>query len=78
MEWKIKYDGLKWIDIKYSQLENIQQMTSLHHGCTHIAKWLEPTANEWTNVMLKEIIDRQDVLLFDFDQVNYFTVQQCK
>ena len=68
MEWTTK---LEWIDIKYSQLKNIQQMTLLRHGCTHIAKWLEPTANEWTNVMLKEmIIDRQDALLFDFDQVN--------
>ena len=56
----------KWIDIKYSQLKNIQQMTSLRHGCTHIAKWLESTPDEWTNVMLKEIIiDKQDVLLFE-------------
>jgi len=63
MEWKTK---LKWIDIEYSQLKHVRQMTSLCYGCTHVAKWLKLTANEWTNLMLKEIIiDRQDALLFE-------------
>ena|SRR6185369_10211037 len=35
---------IQWIE--HSLLTDIQQMTSLHHGCTLIANWLEPTTNE--------------------------------
>ena len=39
-----EYDAyIQWI--KYSQLTNVQEMASLRHGCTHMAEWLEPTAN---------------------------------
>ena len=58
---------LQWIE--YSLLSNVQKMTSLRHGCTHIAEW---TTNGLTHVTLKKIVDDQ---LFDFHQVNYFT---CK
>jgi hypothetical protein len=61
---------IQWIE--YSLLTSVQQMTSLRHGCTHMAEWLEPTANELTRVTLKKIVND---LLFDFHQVNYFT---CK
>ena len=43
-----------------------------NHECTHIAEWLEPTANESTRVTLKKIINEQND---QFHQVNYFT---CK
>ena len=61
---------IRWIE--YSLLKNIQKMTSLHHGCTHIAEW---TTNELTRVTLKKIVDEGDDQPFDFHQVNYFT---CK
>ena len=71
--WKTKYDAyIQWIE--YSRLTDIQQMTSLRHGCTLTANWL-PQTKELTRVTLKKIIDRQNALLFDFDQVNHFT---CK
>ena len=58
-----RYDVyIQWIE--YSLLTNVQEMTSLRHGCTHIAEW---TTNELTRVTLKKIVD--------FHQVNYFT---CK
>ena len=59
---------IQWIE--YSLLINVQKMTSLHHGCTHIAEW---TTNESTRVILKKIVDEQNDQLFDFHQVNYFT-----
>jgi len=63
-----KYDTyILWIE--YSLLTNVQKMTSLHHGCTHIA------TNELTRVTLKKIVDEGDDQLLDFYQVNYFT---CK
>ena len=46
-------------------------MTSLRHGCTHIAEWLEPNTDELTRVTLKKIVDEQNDQLFDFHQVNY-------
>ena len=57
---------LQWIE--YSLLTDVQQMTSLtsRHGCTRIADWLEPTANKWTKVALKQIDDDQSL---DFNQV---------
>ena len=61
---------IQWVE--YSLLINIQEMTSLRHGCTHIAEW---TTNELTSVTLKKIVDEGDNQLFDFHQVNYFT---CK
>ena len=61
------YDAyLQWIE--YSRLTDMQQVTSLslRHGCTCIADWLEPTANKWTIVALKQIDDDQSL---DFNQV---------
>ena len=55
---------IQWIE--YSLLTNVQEMPSLHHGCTHVADWLEQTAYEPTRVTLKRIIDAQS---FDFYQV---------
>ena len=60
---------IQWIE--YSLLTNIQEVTSLHHGCTHIAEW---TTNELTRVTLKKIVDGDDQL-FDFHQVNYSHVK---
>ena len=57
---------IKWIE--YSLLTNVQRMTSLHHECTHMAKWLEPNTDELTRVTLKKII------AFDFHQVKLFHV----
>ena len=71
--WKTKYDAyIQWIE--YFQLIGIQQMTSLRHGCTLTANWLDPRTKKLTRVTLKKVIDRQNAL-FDFDQVNHFT---CK
>jgi len=58
---------IQWIE--YSLLTDIQEMTSLRHGCTHTAEWLEPTTNELTCVTLKKIVDERDDQLFDFHQV---------
>ena len=70
------YDAyIQWIE--YSLLTNIQEMTSLRHGCTHFAEQLEPNADVLTRVSLKKIVDEQDDQLFDFRQVNYFTCRQC-
>ena len=64
---KNKYDAyIEWIE--YSLLTNIQEMTSLRHGCTHIA---DLTMNGSTRVTLKMIES------FDFHQVNYFMYKQC-
>ena len=63
-----EYDAyIQWID--YSLLLNIQEMTSLRHGCTHTAEWLGSKTNELTRVSLKKIVND------DFRQVNYFQVQ---
>ena len=63
---KTEYDAyIQWIE--YSLLTNIQEMTSLRHGCTHIA---DLTMNGSTRVTLKMIVDNAS---FDFHQVNYFT-----
>ena len=63
-----RYDEyIQWVE--YSLLSNVQEMTSLRHGCTHIADWLEPTTNELTRVTLKKIIDEQNDQPFDFYQV---------
>ena len=43
---------IQWIE--YSLLMNVREMTSLRHGCTHIAEW---TTNELTRVTLKKIFD---------------------
>ena len=66
---------IQWID--YSLLTNVQQMTSSHHSCTHMAEWLEPNTDELTRVTLKKIVDEGDNQSFDFHQVNYFTCKQC-
>ena len=56
---------IQWIE--YSLLTGVQEMSSLSRGCTLLANWLEPTANEWIKVTLKKTVD-------DFHQVNYFTI----
>ena len=59
------YDAyIQWIE--YSLLTNVQEMTSLRHGCTRIANWLDPTTNKPTRVTLKPIVIVDD----DFYQVN--------
>ena len=62
---------IQWIE--YSLLTNIQETTSLRHGCTHIADW---RTNELTRVTLKKTVDKGDDQSFDFRQVNYFTCTQ--
>ena len=53
------YDAyIQWIE--YSLLTNAQEMTSLRHGCTHIAVWTT------TRVTLKKIVND------DFHQVKLF------
>ena len=71
-----KYDVyIQWIE--YSLLNNVEEMTSLRHGCTHIADWLEPTAYESTRVSVTlKRIDEQNDRSFDFHRVNYFTCKQ--
>ena len=75
-----KYDAyIQWIE--YSLLMNVRERTSLRHGCTHIAEWLEPTTHKLTQVSLKKIVGEGDDQLFDFHQVNYFTckiINVCK
>jgi len=56
------YNGLNTL------LSNVQEMTSLQHGCTHMAEWLELMTNELMHVTPKEIVDD------NFHQVNYFHV----
>ena len=58
---------IRWIE--YSLLMNMQEMSTLHHGCTFIANLLDPQTNGLTKVTLKKIVDRQDAQLFDFYQV---------
>ena len=59
---------IHWIE--YSLLTNVQEGTSLRHGCTHTADW---RTNELTRVTLKKIIDEGDDQLFDFHQVLVLT-----
>ena len=64
---KHRHDAyIHWIE--YTLLTNVQEVTSLRHGCTHIA---DLTMNGSTRVTLKMIVDN------DFHQVNYFTCKQC-
>ena len=63
---------IQWIE--YSLLTNVQDMTSLRHGCTRVA---DLTMNKLTRVTLKKVVDEQNDQLFDFNQVNYFTCKQC-
>ena len=55
---------IQWIE--YSLLTDVREMTSLRHGSTHIASWLDPTTNKRTKVTLKQIDDAQSL---DFYQV---------
>src|SRR5689334_16308842 len=62
-----KYDAyIQWIE--YFLLMDVQERTSLRHGCTCIADWLGPTANTPTKVALKRISDAKSL---DIDQVKY-------
>ena len=71
---KHEYDAyIQWIE--YSLLTNVREMTSLHHGCTHVAEWTTNELTRMTLVTLKKIVDEQNDQLFDFNQVNYF---MCK
>ena len=63
---------IQWIE--YSLLTNVQDMTSLRHGCTRVA---DLAMNELTRVTLKKIVDERNDQLFDFHQVNCFTCKQC-
>src|SRR5207249_8697745 len=45
---------IRWIE--YSLLTDVREMTSLRYRCTHIAEWLEPTADKLTRVTLKKIV----------------------
>ena len=70
---KTEHDAyIQWIE--YYLLTNIQEMTSLRHGCTHIA---DLTMSGSTRVTLKMIVDEQNDQSFDFYQVNYFMCKQC-
>src|SRR5439155_12486150 len=64
---------IEWIE--YSLLMNIQEMTSLRHGCTLMTDWLDLTVNKWTKVTLKQIIIG-DAQSLDFYQVNHFPCKQ--
>ena len=55
---------------------DVHVMTSLHHGCTHVAEWLDPTINKLIRVTLKQI-GIGDAQSLDFHQVNYFTCKLC-
>ena len=61
---------IQWIE--YSLLIDIQEMTSLRHGCTLLADWVEPITKKSTSVMLKKIVDGQNAPSFNFNQVNCF------
>ena len=47
----------------------MREMTSLRHGCTHVAKWLEPVTDKLTHVTLKKIAGERNDQSFDFYQV---------
>jgi len=65
---KEEYDAyIQWIE--YTLLSNVQEMTSLSHGCTRIANWLE-TTDISTRVMLKQIVDGKSAQSFDFYKVS--------
>ena len=66
---------IQWIE--YPLLNNVQEMASLRHGCTHMAEWSGPNTDELIRVSLKKIIDKRDDRSFDFHQVNYFTNNVC-
>ena len=66
---------IQWIE--YFLLTDVREMISLRHRCTHIAEWLEQTADNPTRVILKRIVNEQNDQAFDFHQVNYFTCKQC-
>ena len=73
IQWYESY-YIQWIE--YSRLTDIQEVSSLDHGCTHhAADWLEPTGeypykDELIRVTLRKIVDGQNAQLFDFYQVN--------
>jgi len=71
---KTEYDAnIQWIE--YYLLTNIQEMTSLRHGCTHIA---DLTMDDGSiRITLKMIVDEHNNQSFDFHQVTYFTCKQC-
>jgi hypothetical protein len=64
---------IRWIE--YTQLTNVQEETSLHHECTHMADLLEASQNELMQVILKKVVDGKNSQLFDFYQVNRVPVK---
>ena len=59
---------IRWIE--YTQLTNVQEETSLHHECTHIANLLQASTTDFTRVIFKKIVDGKNFQSFDFYQVN--------
>src|SRR5438128_257147 len=72
---ELQNDTIQWIE--FSQLTNMQEMPSLQHEYTHIAKWLESTTykrsisdkGQLRIVMLKKMLDGQNAQTYDFYQV---------
>jgi len=60
---------LKWVE--YSRLTNIQELSSLDHGCTHTADWFERSVkgHRLIKVVFKKIVDGENAQSFDFYQV---------
>jgi len=61
---------IQWIE--YAQLINVEEASSLRHGCTHVADWLQPIAkldDGPVRVALKKIVNGKDAQSFDFHQV---------
>lgn len=66
---------IRWM--AYTQFENVREEpeeTRLHHECTHTAKWKNPSTDKLIQVMFKKV-DGQDARLFDFRQVNRYSVK---
>jgi hypothetical protein len=59
---------IRWIE--YSQLTNVREETSLHHECTHMANLFQVSTTDFTRVILKKTVDRQNAQQFDFYQVS--------
>jgi hypothetical protein len=71
--WELEFrSSIRWM--AYTQFENVREETRLHHECTHTAKWKNPSTDELIQVMFKKV-DGQDARLFDFRQVNRYSVE---
>jgi hypothetical protein len=63
---------IQWIE--YTQLTDVREETLLHRGCTHVANWL-PSTGGLISVAFKKIVDGENAQLFDFYQVNKYSVR---